>query len=430
MNEDKGNIGEEFVNQLAYKSYLKYWCYPSPRDEYGDLKEIVDLMILFKDICILISVKNYEFKGKYDRYFRNTLEKATDQLYGAERKLFRSERNIFLKHPDRDIEIFRKDAYSKVHRIIVNLGENVQYYPFGTSTKREEFVHVFDKAAFEKIIGEMDTLPDFDDYITKRHELFSSKNAYLLPGEEMAFDADTAKQFFQRDGDTDPMKVPQLVLSGSEADLLAMFIRNDRKFHDQLQMEDFNGAFIQIDGEWEEFINTKKVRAKKEQDTISYFIDKFVLNEVLVVDSLETRALAIEMLSLNRFQRRIIAESFFEFASANSGKGSNFIARRYAVFNGTAYLFILVHPNIDTQFVEGTSDLATAAHLIYDNYKPKKLVLLGTRGFMQGFFFAFQQDVRPYPPEYELQVKEDCKTLGWFTNIIPLEKTSTEYPNL
>ena len=120
---DKGNLGEEFVNELAYKSYLKYWCFPGPMDEYGDRKEIVDLLILFNNICLLVSVKNYEFKGKYDKYFRKTLTKATDQLYGAERKLYMSEREIFFKHPDRETEQFNKEQYTIVHRIIVNLGE-------------------------------------------------------------------------------------------------------------------------------------------------------------------------------------------------------------------------------------------------------------------------------------------------------------------
>ena len=426
---DKGNLGEEFVNQLTYKSYLKYWCFPGPRDEYGDGKEIVDLLILFKNICLLISVKNYAFKGKYDRYFRNTLDKATDQLYGAERRLFKSARQIFFKHPDRETEAFTKETFNTIHRIIVNLGEEVQYYPFNTSTKGAEFVHVFDKAAFEKIIGEMDTLPDLDDYLNKRKELFSTKNAYMLPGEEMAFDSDTAMQFFNRDPQSDPMKIPQMVFSGSEADLLASFLRNYRQFHKHLKMEGFNGSLIQLDGEWDEFIKTKKVKFKKELDTISYFIDQFVLNEVLTVNSADARELAMEMLSLNRFQRRIIANSFFEFAQANGNKGPNFIGRRYALFEKTAYLFMVVHPNMQTQFLESLSDLAVAAHLIYDNYRPDKIILIGTRGFMKGFFYAFLPKVKRYPAEYVQQVKEDCQTLGWFTDIKAFDRKESEYPN-
>ncbi len=46
---NKGDIGENAVNEVATNTYLKYWCYPSPKDESGNKKEICDLLILFKD---------------------------------------------------------------------------------------------------------------------------------------------------------------------------------------------------------------------------------------------------------------------------------------------------------------------------------------------------------------------------------------------
>lgn len=55
----KGKIGEDAVTTVAEKTYLKYWCFPNPKDEYGDKKEICDLLILFKQTAIIISVKNY-----------------------------------------------------------------------------------------------------------------------------------------------------------------------------------------------------------------------------------------------------------------------------------------------------------------------------------------------------------------------------------
>ncbi|MBB4603627.1 hypothetical protein HNQ93_004254 [Hymenobacter luteus] len=102
--QDKGLQGEEFVNELAYSSLLKFWCYPGPKDERGDKKEIADLLILFKNTLLILSVKNYEFKGQYDRYFRRTLDKAASQIYGAERKLLASKHEVFIKHPDREQE--------------------------------------------------------------------------------------------------------------------------------------------------------------------------------------------------------------------------------------------------------------------------------------------------------------------------------------
>lgn len=39
--KNKGELGEEFVNELAYNSFLKFWCYPGPKLENGDRKEIL-----------------------------------------------------------------------------------------------------------------------------------------------------------------------------------------------------------------------------------------------------------------------------------------------------------------------------------------------------------------------------------------------------
>lgn len=32
----KGEEGEKIVNKLAFDTYLKYWCYPGPKDENGN----------------------------------------------------------------------------------------------------------------------------------------------------------------------------------------------------------------------------------------------------------------------------------------------------------------------------------------------------------------------------------------------------------
>lgn len=105
--KEKGDKGEEYVNEIAFKSLLGYWCYPNPKDEQGDKKEICDLLVLFKDICIIFSVKNYEFKGDYERYFRKTIEKAIKQISGAERKLFDFPRAVFIKHPSKKSSAIR-----------------------------------------------------------------------------------------------------------------------------------------------------------------------------------------------------------------------------------------------------------------------------------------------------------------------------------
>jgi hypothetical protein len=191
--EDKGVIGEEFVNNLSYSSYLKFWCYPGPKDEKGDRKEIADLLILFKEVAVIVSVKNYEFKGQYERYFRRTIEKAVSQVYGAERKLFQSKVPIYIKHPQRDIEQFLPENYKSVIRLIVNLGDDVQFYPTGLITNAGKYIHVLDKKAFASIITELDTIPDLVHYFSSKELALNGKDIVMLPGEENAFDEETGK---------------------------------------------------------------------------------------------------------------------------------------------------------------------------------------------------------------------------------------------
>lgn len=425
---NKGNLGEEFVNEVAYRSYLKYWCYPGPMDEYSDRKEIVDLMILFRDTCLLVSVKNYAFKGKYDRYFRNTLEKATSQLYGAERKLF-GNTDIYIRHPDRQSERFAKERYTKVYRLIVNLGELVRFYPFHTETKTGGYVSVMDKEAFEKLIGELDTMPELLNYLGKREALLKGKSAYLMPGPEDDFDRDTAKQFYDRDPDVEPEIVPRLILSGTEADLLAHFLRNQREFSHKLTDSTAAGIYLDLDGNWDEFVAHEQVKEKKTADRASYFVDKLVENELLRAEPEWARDMALDLLALNRFERRILGKSMLEFIQTNAVKGPNHIARRYQKIGDTAFLFMHIHPSKRIlEFASTIMELATAAHLIHDQYQAKKLLLIGTVGLGEGFFFHYLPEVKKYPKEYEQDILVDCTKLGWFTDLQKFEYNEKEYP--
>jgi len=102
---NKGEIGEDIVNKLAYASYLKYWCYPNPIDLNGNRKEICDLLILFFDTAIIISVKNYNLSGNYNRFKKKVITKSSKQLFGAERKLFKSRNDILIAHPEKGEEL-------------------------------------------------------------------------------------------------------------------------------------------------------------------------------------------------------------------------------------------------------------------------------------------------------------------------------------
>ena len=177
----KGDFGEDAVNTIAFDTYLKYWCYPNPKDELGDKKEICDLLILFRRTLIIFSVKNYSFGGNYERYFNKTLKKAIAQVQGAERKLF-GPRTISVKHPNKPIEEIQTNSIDEVHRVIVNLNTSPVFYPGGLLTTKGKYTHVLNWFSFLKLVTELDTIPDFIEYLRERESTFSNKELLILTG--------------------------------------------------------------------------------------------------------------------------------------------------------------------------------------------------------------------------------------------------------
>lgn len=187
----------------------------------GTERKFCDLLILFNSILIVVSVKNYEFKGNHFRYFNNTIEKAVKQIHGACRVLLGSS-EVQIKHPDKEIEFFPRDQIKKVFRIVINLGEGVKFYPFNQTTKNDDYVTLFDKDAFETIISELDTIPDFIDYLEKREKLFKGRTTIILPGDEFDFPVEAQHEFFKI-GET--LGDKHILISGTEKDLLSHFFK-------------------------------------------------------------------------------------------------------------------------------------------------------------------------------------------------------------
>lgn len=427
---DKGQFGEDFINQIAYKSFFKYWCYPNPKDELGDKKEICDLLIVFKDVIIIICVKNYEFKGVYERYFRKTIEKDIKQIAGAERKLTDRRTTVYIKHPGRSVEIFNKNAVNKIFRVVVHLGEHVRFYPLFERTNKDKFVNILDKETFEMLLSELDTLPDFIEYLEKKEIAFKDRFAIILPKEENDFDSNTADQF-QKYSFTKPDYIQQkyVLISGTEFDLLALYLKDNRQIPDQITSERFGWLFLQIDGTWVDFQKRKEVLLKKSQDHFSYFIDNFVQNEILKQPNERSISLAKELLSFSRFDRRVISKSFISFYNENKNKGESAISRRFWTLNDIGFVFVLYSSKWQNQNIDILIDLAVTSFCIYDKYKVQKVILIANRYDLQQFKFGMIEKVLPFDKQTEKLIMEDVKKLGWFTNIEYSFGNEKEYPD-
>lgn len=426
--DGKGIQGEEFVNELAYSSYLKFWCYPEPKDEFGDKKEIADLLILFKEVAIIVSVKNYEFKGQYERYFRRTISKAVSQIYGAERKLFGSKGEVFIKHPQKEVEKFVPNQYDRILRLIVNLGDDVQFYPTGLLTNGGKYVHVLDKTSFEAIVNELDTIPDLVDYFLSKESIFNGKDVVILPGEEHVFDEETGEQYFKflkesfSQGDK-----KSIIISGREQDLLAKYLEGDRKFGEYFG-EDYTNMLLDIDGAWDNYLQREEVVLKKSHDKISYFIDELVEKEVLVNNSEFNVSLARELLSLNRFERRIIGQGFFEVFKQYAGNDGWHMGRRHGKVGEILISFIVYGKSMKDEAVNTFLELALKGYSLFEGFKTAKSVLIAVNSDMSQFKLGYVVDIVPFDAEYEVLLRQDLKKMKWFQNPTMTPYSFQEYP--
>lgn len=427
--KEKGDQGEDAVNEIAFGTYLKYWCYPNPKDELGDKKEICDLLIHFKSTLIIFSVKNYSFDGNYSRYFNNTLKKAVSQIQGAERKLLNGTRLISIKHPDKEIEEIDPKSIHEIQRVVVNLNTTPLFYPGGKLTKKGEYAHILNWDSFLRLVIELDTIPDFIEYLKVREQSFRNRELLIMTGEESDYDSNTGIQLFKHNDPIDPTKKSKIMLSGSELDLLADYYFNDRKFNSHITSNQFNGMSYEMDGKWEDYLQRDEVVNKKKDDKYSYFVDEFVKREVLYQTSKQNLELAAELLSMSRFERRILGKQFFDFINKYKDKSDRFIARRYGKYGDTVICLMLYGSAFTREEALLPLVIAGRGFSHWENYKTKKMVMIGFDNRGSGFLFGYDNNVKPLPPDEHQQLLEDIELLNWFKKMNQSTFTIKEYPD-
>lgn len=390
---DKGRLAEKYIDKLASRAYLRYWCYPNPTDENGTGKEICDLLILFGDTAVIISVKHYEpCHPDYKRFNRNVIKKSSRQLLGAYRKLFESKTSIFIKHPSRDIEEFNKDDYKNIHLLTVNTGIRFEHYEHTDTNTGKRIINILDSQVFSTITSELDTISDLVEYLNEREKIFS-----VLKDTKIKCD---------------------------EKDLLAIFLLNNRKFPDEFYTEDMIIQSENARGAWKEYIVNKSVIIKKMQDDKSYFIDKIVDENIL--NERDGELLASKFMSLNRFERRIIAKVLFEIVAKFQNQ-DDFFARRYMVYKGLGFLFIYYPPNRTQKEIDEIIQLAPSLYAYKRNNSEQEIVLLAaTQGLKQwkyGLFYPGKPD-----EDEKKQLDIIIKSLGWFEKEEKVVVDEEEYP--
>lgn len=296
----KGKKAEEFVYELAKKSFLEDWCYPNPK--FPDGKELCDLLVVYGDVAILWQIKDLKL-NKNGRYDESKVKKNLRQCLGAKRRLFELKKSIELENPRRGKESFDPGLIRETHLISTLLGEGEDYFSFADVIKGST-IHTFTSEFTEIALGELDTIKDFVDYLKEKNDLLSANK--------------------------------QMTLFGGEKNLLAYYLMNERSFKKLKEP-----SFVLVTDDWWEGLQKKpEYLRKKEANKISYGWDGIIDRAHSAGGDYEK--VARELARPDRLQRRVLSKDFFEahMIAHNQTKGNTF--RRCISLGGTTYCFVFL----------------------------------------------------------------------------------------
>ena len=273
---------ERHLELLCRRSFLSMWAHRSPfRDQRDNAratqgKELCDLLAVFEDDVFLFSVKAIEWKEHpkpgvaWKRWHSRAIEGSVKQLAGAERWLRAFPGRVFADRTcTTPLPVALPDpSCARIHRIAVAHGSAAacrQYFgggsgslmlntlaeaeiPFvvGREACKPEFVHVFDEATLDLIFSNLDTIPDFRDYILAKELLLGNGVDIVATGEE---------------------------------DLLARFLKNkdpqDPNKHGFGDASDYD-LYCLTEGEWIDFEKSPQKAARDAANADSYMWDELI----------------------------------------------------------------------------------------------------------------------------------------------------------
>jgi hypothetical protein len=283
---------ECYLKHLCDRTFLSLWSYPGIyRDQ--DLskktegKEVCDLLVVFENHIIIFSDKDCQFPNSdrleidWNRWFKKTVQKSADQVWGAERWIGQHRNRLFLDRScTSPFPIDIPDlSTAKFHLIVVAHGNSIRcqqelqgsgslminssikgavnHYmgenggiPFciGDIDPNRTFVHVLDDTSLDIVLNTLDTISDFVSYLDKKEKLLRSDTTVFAAGEE---------------------------------DLLAYYLlhMNENDEHDFVipsnENEQINYLFFD-EGYWEEFTESPERKAQILADRISYAWDMLI----------------------------------------------------------------------------------------------------------------------------------------------------------
>lgn len=229
--EEGSTPGEKALAKLASASFFGLWSYASvhrllQKGTRTFAHEVADLIVLFGQDVIIFSEKDIQFpetndiKVAWPRWFRKSVVASVDQLRGAEAYIKSGRGTLFLdakctqpfpfplNDPDLRVHLVAicRNSSAPGQRYFAQFEEKgVEFSSTGTlafnATLREKdmlanpfwigdfdhaktFVHIFDEESLHLLMTELDTGPDFIDYLLVRERAVRSQQLVSFLGEE------------------------------------------------------------------------------------------------------------------------------------------------------------------------------------------------------------------------------------------------------
>lgn len=389
------NPSEEFAYKICQNTFLSLWSYQNPQIPIKG-KELCDVLVVCDPYIIIFSVKDIKVPDgppteiEYERWGRKAIEESAKQIYGAEKTLRRMN-HVIRANGSLGINLPQK---RKIHRVAIALGDKKKGYIRSTDFGKG-YVHVFGESSFESILGELDTISDFIEYLDEK------------------------------------INLPRLViLHGGEEDLLAYYLKNNRSF------PRVDGFLDVENGIWQELKERDEFKGKKVADAISKLWDHYieVTSENSVKGTLELgssltntekalRVMAME----NRFNRRLLSDSLLEIIKEDSKVESRIVISP----SGIPYVF-LVKP-VDFNRELRTTELGIRCHVVRDKLSDKTTVVgIATEkqnnrgGFSLDLYYLYQET---WSDDNRKLVEKMNENLNYFSNPSIYRLDTQEYPD-
>jgi len=385
----KGKDAEQFLHELAVKTFLTDWCFLNPILPNG--KELCDLLVVFDQTAIIWQVKDLKL-GRDGKYKTSEVMKNIRQLSGARRQLFELRTPIQLRNPRRTVEKLDPADITEVFLISVLLGEGEDYFTLVESVNQFT-AHIFDGDFTLTVLTELDTVADFTNYLRAKERLLKENQV--------------------------------LIIEGGEKELLAFYLFNERSF-ERLQ----ESSAVRIDETWwDKLVRSQSYRLKKKEDQISYVWDELINRAH--EGSKKYEIVARELARPTRFERRTLAKTMFDDHLAAHRDKANDIYRSMFCTSTVTYCYLFCARHIPRK---GRTDMLEAmCYVARGTFREnQKVIAIATEKELSptsSYDFAVL-NLSSWTSEDENKVQELKKQLGMFRNPTRRMITEREYPDV